>query len=297
MLCSINNGYREILSSMKIPQDIPLLRDILQQQGGELDLPTRPPITLAMLAKELNVIVGRLVPLVEFGWLALVDGQIAASISPSILIQCPSPAAITWLRQFFLPPQAKPIFTIEDVQGLLAEAGVDLPLDDIARLVTDYGIPCQFDPGLGGKSGRGLLLSWQSARKLVLEVLTGGRRQEWNQVRYDRQAMLWFLLQRDPSLASRPPDFQEKLEEEISRIANLPEPQRSIRAATLLEQWEDAKAVANSLTTSPSPSTTSSPLLSPSSASPVETSHTSVPTSPSSLASLERSFFALRKHG
>lgn len=289
-----------------IPQDIPLLRDILQQQGGELDPPSRPPITLMMLAKELNVAGSRLVPLVEYGWLQRAEqftdqtsGTAGSSLPPltsSSLLRSPSPAAITWLRQFFLPPQAKPLFTVDDVQGLLAEAGVVMELEDVATLAADYQTPCQFDPGLGGKSGRGLLLSWQSTRKLLLEVLAGGRRQEWAQVRFDRQAMLWLLLGKSPAAATRAPEFDEQLEEEISRVAKLPEPQRSIRAAALLDQWEDAKAIAATTSLLNPGSTSAPPTTCHASSSSDDTFHKSAPAVLSGLESLERVFSVLRTH-
>lgn len=275
------------------PVEIPLLRDILLQQNGQLDPAPLPPITLGMLAKELNVPIVRISMLVEGGWLHRAAGHEQDPLTSSLLLRCPPPTALSWLRQFFLPPQAKPLFTAGDILGLLEEAGVGegVEMEDVARLAAGYGIPCQYDPALGGDTG--LLLSWQSARKLVLEVLAGGRRGEWEGRRYDRQAVLWFLLQQDPAQALHPPSFIEQLEEEVARVANLPEPQRTIRAEMLLEQWKDAREVVNAFRNSVLASSLHACVPAPACAD--DTSHTPAPALPAVQASLERAVSALQK--
>ena len=186
---------------------IPLLRDILPGPDP------RPPMPLALLAKELNVPISKLLPLVEQGYLRTIDSQ---------TVEAPPPAGLLWLRQWFQPVQAKPLFSQSDIAALL-----EVEESAIPSLLAAHDIPTCHDPALG------LTVSLWGARRLLLEVLSTG-------ARFDRQALLWFLVG-DP--ASTCPPFDQRVEDEIQRVAKLPEPARSIRREALLEQWADAKAV------------------------------------------------------
>lgn len=186
---------------------IPLLRDILP--GPE----RRPPMSLALLAKELNVPVSRLMPLVEMGYLRAIDSQ---------TVESPLPAGLLWLRGWFQPPQAKPLFSAKDIATLLG-----IEEEAVPALAAAYDVPVGHDPALG------VTFSVWAARRLIMGVLGTG-------VRFDRQAMLHFLIG-DPAKAC--PRFEQSLENEIQRVAELPEPARSIRRENLLAHWKDAKAV------------------------------------------------------
>ena len=187
---------------------IPLLRDILPGPDP------RPPISLSLLAKELNVPPSRLVPLIEQGYIRSIDGQ---------TVESPPPAGLIWLRNWFQPAHAKPLLSAKDLADLLGIEEKAIP-----ALAAAHDAPVTHDPALG------LTFSVRAARTLLLEVLSGG-------VRFDRQALLWFLIG-DPGKLC--PDFSENLEREIQRVAELPEPARSIRREAILAQWRDAKAIA-----------------------------------------------------
>jgi len=187
---------------------IPLLRDILPGPHP------RPPISLSLLAKELNVPVCRLIPLVEQGYLRAIDAT---------TVEAPTQAGLVWLRGWFQPLQAKPLFSARDIAGML-----EIEENTIPALLAAHDVPVMHDPALG------MVMSLWAARRLMMEVLSQGPR-------FDRQALLWFLVG-DPKKAC--PDFDQRLEDEIQRIAQLEEPTRSIRREALLDAWRDAKAVA-----------------------------------------------------
>lgn len=190
-------------------QTIPLLRDILPGPDP------RPPMSISLLARELNVPVSRVLPLIEEGYIHRIGPE---------TVEAPSAAGLEWLRSWFQPALAKPLLSQSDMAELLEVEGKDIP-----GLAAAHDIPVTYDAALG------LTFSLWSARRLLLEVLGTGER-------FDRIALLWFLL---GNPASACPPFEDRLEKEIARIASLPEPTRSVRREALLGQWRDAQAVAD----------------------------------------------------
>lgn len=187
--------------------NIPLLRDILSGPDRQ------PPISLSLLAKELNVPVEKIIPLVEHGYLR--------SIDPTT-VEAPSPAALLWLRSWFQAPMAKPLFSARDVADILGISEKAIP-----ALAAAHDAPVTVDPALG------MVFSIWGARKLILEVIGDG-------VRFDRGAILYFLLG-----GQKPcPPFSESVELEIERISKLEEPSRSIRREAFLANWMTAEAFA-----------------------------------------------------
>lgn len=187
---------------------IPLLKDILP--GPE----PRPPMPIALLARELNVPVSRVLPLIDEGYIRRVGPE---------TVEAPQPAGLAWLRSWFQPAQAKPLFSKKDIADLL-----EIEESAVPRLLAAHDIQAVYDPALG------LAVSAWGTRRLLMEVLSKGPR-------FDRQALLWFLIG-NPIDAC--PPFDEMIEQEIERIAQLPEPTRSTRKEALLKQWQDAEAVA-----------------------------------------------------
>lgn len=187
----------------------PLLRDILPGPDP------RPPMPIALLARELNVPVSRILPLIEEGYIRRVGPE---------TVEAPLPAGLAWLRSWFQPSQAKPLFSKHDIADLL-----EIEESAVPRLLAAHEIPAVHDPALG------LTVSTWGVRRLLVEVLSKGPR-------FDRQALLWFLI---GSPADTCPSFDEALEKEIERIAQLPEPTRSMRREALLRQWQDAQQVAD----------------------------------------------------
>lgn len=202
---SHNSRFYEII--VTVVNNIPLLRDILPGPDRQ------PPISLSLLAKELNVPVEKIIPLVEHGYLR--------SIDPTT-IEAPSPAALLWLRSWFQPAMAKGLFSARDIADILSISEKAIP-----ALAAAHDAPVTVDPALG------MVFSVWAARKLILEVLGDG-------VRFDRGAILHFLLD-----GQKPcPPFSESVELEIERISKLEEPARSIRKEAFLDAWKAAEAFA-----------------------------------------------------
>lgn len=207
-------------------QGIPLLRDIFID-----DLP-RPQITLAQLAKALNVSTERLIPLVRDGY---IKAQSGAPWSSQSLVESPPEAALLWLRQWFMPVTAKPMFSLVDMADLL---GVRPP-SKVLVVAAAHNIPVVYDAGLGH------VFSMWAAKTLLTKTLES--RQSAESKRWDRQALLWLILKEDPARVAEPPTFKRKLEEEIERVAKLPEPERIARVKTLIEAFRDVSKLAHSL--------------------------------------------------
>ena len=159
--------------------------------------------------------VARVLPLIEEGYIRRVGPE---------TVEAPSAAGLSWLRSWFQQPQAKPMFSVKDLAMLLEVEEKSIP-----ALLAAHDIQATHDPALG------LTVSMWGARRLLMEVLSKGPR-------FDRQALLWFLI---GNPADTCPSFDEALEKEIERIAQLPEPTRSTRREALLRQWRDAQSVAD----------------------------------------------------
>src|SRR5271170_6927685 len=115
---------------------IPLLRDIF------VDDSLRPAVTLAGLAKSLNVSTERLLPLVRDGF---IKAQSSAPWSSQSYVESPPEAALTWLRQWFMPVAAKPMFSLLDMADLL---GVKPPRQ-VLVIAAGHNIPVTYDATLG----------------------------------------------------------------------------------------------------------------------------------------------------
>jgi hypothetical protein len=188
-------------------------------------------ITLGNLAVSLNAPMGRLEALVEGGWIHRVS---SGQLTSQSLVQMPPPEALKWLRQWLQPVYAKPMFTQLDMAELLGVTSAQ-----VIELAAAHDIPVIWDPHLGH------LYSMWSAKQLLIRVLSG--RKEVG-TRFDRQAFLWNLMDGDPARAAELPAYDELLENEIERVAQLPEPQRSLRSAALRDHFRDASAVLTSAT-------------------------------------------------
>ena len=202
----------------------PLLRDIFLHDPDAEPLLT----TLGTLATSLSSTVSALEPLLCAGYIVARSSPPYSSLTQ---IEQPPAAAITWLRSWLQPAVAKPLFTLRDAADLLEVA----PREALA-MAADYDIPLTHDEALGH------LLSVWGMRKLLVSSLRGKPEAD-DAARFDRLAVIHWLVG-DPSRVTRPPRFDEQLEQEISRVAALPEPTRSLRAAALIDQFRDARVVA-----------------------------------------------------
>src|SRR5271163_364534 len=95
---------------------IPLLRDIFAASpvGSKVQ---GIRITLGTLATSLGVTVAQLAPLVREGYLHKRDE--AELITPRTMIDAVSEPAVTWMKLWFLPAAAKPLFSVENMADLL----------------------------------------------------------------------------------------------------------------------------------------------------------------------------------
>lgn len=213
-----------------------------QPQPGQTALLASPPsITLGTLALSLGCSVDQLLPLAEAGYLrVLSENGLASSpaagqpnLTSQTYVETISEPALLWLRTWLQPAQAKPLLSAADLADLLGLTPREVPM-----LAAQYNVPATFDPAFGG-----LVFSVWAARQLVMKVTCG--RNGIAGERWDRQALLWMLLEGNPDTVLRPVPltYSEALDREIERVAGLPEPARGIRASALLQQFEEARRV------------------------------------------------------
>ena len=212
--------------------EMSLVELFLGPGGHGMPVSTPPVITLGTLALSLNVPAARLVPLVEEGWLVATVDLNGAPPTMQTPLQSPPQPALLWLRQWFQPARAKVLFSRADVAELTG-----LTEKAVTRLAARCRIPVSYEPALSGL----VFSAWAVKRLMLAEA--GGSGEATTQ-RYDRQALLWMLLEKDPKRALAPPDFSDALEDELARVARLPEPARTLRATALWEQWQDVKLLA-----------------------------------------------------
>lgn len=127
----------------------------------------------------------------------------------------------------FMLAQDKPLFTLQDVSELLG-----VKRAEVLRLARRFNVSV----------ANAMFSAWQ-VRQLIVGLQTG----KTEGVRFDRCALVWQLLRhRDDPL--EPPTFQEAWEQEIARVAQLPEPARTLRSQALWGQMADAQSVASAVT-------------------------------------------------
>lgn len=195
-----------------------------------------PVITLATLAKSLNVPIGRLIPLAQHGYLC---GRSVGELSGDSYVDALPEAALRWLRQWFMPARAKLLFSMGDVAELMK-----LPSRRVLEVAAAHDVPVMYDEALGGH----LFSAWAVKRLLTIRMLPVTRRgksaSQSDGERFDRQALLWRLMEGDPQRAGKLPTFDEALEEEIERVAKLEEPMRGLRARKLMDSFRQTRLVA-----------------------------------------------------
>lgn len=153
-------------------------------------------------------------------------------ITSSTVLDAPPEAAVVWMRNWFLPCQAKPLFSVENVAELLG-----VQIREVLPAAAAHDVPVHRDPALG------FCFSIWATRQLLLRSV----RARDHATRFDRQAILWRLLEQDPEKAAQPPVFQEAWEKELARVAKLPEPTRGLRTVELMEALHDAEMLASSV--------------------------------------------------
>jgi hypothetical protein len=184
--------------------------------------------TAGTLAGSLSLTIEQLEPFVDAGY---IKARSSPPLTTQSWIEIPPEAALTWMRSWFQPPQAKPLLSAADMSALL-----EIEQGEVVKLAARHSIPVTRDPILGW------LFSVWGAQKLITCMLRG--RPSNYSPRFDRQAMLWWLLQDDPERVATVPSYNEELEQEIQRVSRLKEPTKTLRAQAIIAQFREAREIA-----------------------------------------------------
>jgi hypothetical protein len=226
-----SEGHYNPLVSLTQSTKIPLLSEIFRRHPSA---PEEIRTTLGQLAEKLQVTVAALAPLVREGYLKKRSGEEMLT-SKTVIDGVPEPALV-WMRSWFQPVGAKPLFGVADVADLLG-----CEVREVLPAAALHDVPAHRDPALG------FCFSIWSTRQLLLRSV----RARDHAQRFDRVALLWRILEKDPEKAAQPPKFDESLEKELARVAKLEEPTRSLRTMEIMEALRDAQVLAASLGASP----------------------------------------------
>jgi hypothetical protein len=191
-------------------------------------VPRSEYVTVAVLAKELKVPPARLRPIVEHGYLKVLELR---EYLDDCIVARPLPAGLAWLRQMLGPTYLQPMLSLE-----FAALALGCPVKRLRELCAAYNVPIHLDPALGP------LLAPRGLHALLTAIY---RSKGVN--RFDRQALLAMTMRTKSLLGKKPQllPYSVRLEQEIARIARLPEPQRTFKALALWDSYRDAKTVAD----------------------------------------------------
>lgn len=189
-----------------------------------LHSPQSKAIGLRELAAKLGVEVERLLPAIKCGYLRVITA------TPPVVYE-PPPAAIEFLREMLRPLPMRSFLPIAMVAELEA-----LTVNDVRELCLAYDIPIQMDALFAE------LMTPAAFFKLHSQL-----HHHRDPSRFDRQAMIVALLQAvDPETwkhSLKPPPFSKRLEQEIRRIAKLPEPHKTEMALRLCDAYQESKSI------------------------------------------------------
>jgi hypothetical protein len=197
------------------------------------------PITVAELAAKLELPVGQIRLLIEHKYLRIVMEK--ADFNQTVLA-CPNQRGLEWLHQMGQPLYLQPFIRLDDVHRLLRAAQGRIlrkPVEKCRQICMSYGIPIYLDPIYGE------LISIEGLAKLNHQMMIYRF-----PTRHDRATVLSFLLNAIPlgfeGRRRHPlklPRWTQGLSLEIHRIAQMPQPDRTIHAIALYEAWHDSRKV------------------------------------------------------
>ena len=132
----------------------------------------------------------------------------------------------------------RPLFTRAEVAELL-----EVPVLDVLKLAAAYDIGwVQSTTGIGPQ------FSARAVKQMIRATLTmHNNNGESGLARFDRAALVWYMLEDQPNRSTAPPVYKQRFEQELTRVAKLDEPARTLRIAELQAAWKDAKVIAGSL--------------------------------------------------
>jgi hypothetical protein len=192
-------------------------------------IPQSDQIPIWQLAQELDIDPERAYSLIENGYLRVIQPE----PMKDAIVARPAPAAMEWLRQMFLPLRMRPMIPTEMVALFL-----EMNPSDVRALCLDHNVHFIDDPVFGE------LLSITAFHHL--HALLYRMR---DPMRFDRQSLLSMLVHiqkiKAPDSVKNHYIFSTKIEQEIKRIADLPEPERTFHATELLQCYDDAAKTAD----------------------------------------------------
>ena len=186
-------------------------------------VPKSAYVTVRDLAKELGVSdPEQLRPLIDHAYLRILESR---EYLPDCLVGRPEPAALEWLKGALRPAVLRPFLSLDHAAELM-----ESDANSLRVLCLSYDIQLYVDPVFGE------MLSVRQFHKLfnrLHETRDGSR--------FDRQAMISLLrrVEHQP-FRKEPLPYSKRLEQELIRIAKLPEPGRTLRAVAFFESYRDA---------------------------------------------------------
>ena len=187
-------------------------------------VPLRDFVTCEKLAGELGIETDRLAPLLEHGYLRVLGPR--ETLAKTVVAR-PPVAAMDWLRTMFLPLELRPYIPIMEARYLF-----DMTEDELRYICVTENIPLYADPVFGELlSATGFLLLRQGLYAMRAPLRT------------DRQMLMVILgeLKRVAELGrTKPLAYSERLENEIRRIVQLKEPEKTLRATDFWRAYRDA---------------------------------------------------------
>lgn len=199
----------------------PSLQQLLQRKNP---VPKSEYVAIRDLARELRVDPERLRPLIDRCYLTILEMR---DYLDDCMVARPAPAAIAWLRMMFLPVSLRPMLSTE-----MAAQAVGVPVNALRSLCLAYNVQLQDDPALGE------LISMKGLHSVITALYSNK-----GVNRFDRQALLCMLSRTTKGAVPKMQSYSVRLEQEISRIAKLPEPDRSFRAVALYDAYQESKIV------------------------------------------------------
>ena len=188
-------------------------------------------ISCEQLANDLEVTVEDIGFLLEKSYLRIMSqGENIAST----VVARPLPAAMDWLRSMFMPLELRPFIPATQVMDALG-----LTEDDFHYLCVTDNIPLHYDPAFGELM---TVTGFVMLQKSWIQML--------HPMRSDRQAillMLGYLKGVDPPARAKPLPYSARIDNEIRRIAQMQEPDKTMRATDFWKAYTEAVSVANCL--------------------------------------------------
>ena len=186
-------------------------------------------IFIADLARLIEAPVEKLRPLVEHKYLRVV---VPREKFEQTLVARPGQRATDWLKTMFQPLKMRPLIPLREVGKLWG-----ITEQPILKVCMRCQIPVHYDPVFG------FLMSFNA-----LKSYARARMKYHKPKRFDRAMILrYYLNEIEGERWKDPPPYSERLEEEIRRIAHLPEPQRTYQSVELVLRFRDAKTVTECL--------------------------------------------------